>query len=71
MPKYSSTFNLDPSDIDIIENALRNLLNLHADVNSTCPHQKQTVRSLNEVLGKLHNQKVFYSQVNRTGVPAG
>ena len=71
MPNYSSNFNLDPNDIDIIENALRKLLSLCTDFDSNSPQQSETVRSLNKVLGKIHNQKVFYSQVNRTGTPAG
>lgn len=73
MPKYCNSFQLEPADVDLIEGALRKVINREAELDVTLDQQETQsyIRSLNEVLGKLHNQKVFYSQVNNTGTPAG
>lgn len=72
MPKYRSSFVLDPEDLCLIETALREVAHTYekASVTEACEDKRQKARSLNKVLGKLHNQKIFYSQVNKTGVPA-
>lgn len=72
MAKYREYFRLSPIDLDIIERAIRAEIAIHARV--TPQHMdfnkaRRKTRDLNEVLGKLFNQKVFYSQVNDTGVP--
>jgi len=73
MAKYQEHFRLSPADIDIIEEALRVEISIrtridrhHADFEPA----RRRARALNEVLGKLHNQKVFFAQVNETDVPA-
>ncbi len=75
MPKYTEHFHLAPDEIDLIEQALRREISVtnkqsgaHAENHETT-HER--VRDLNSLLGKLYNQKKFYSQVNNTGVPAG
>jgi len=73
MAKYREHFRLSPQDIDIIESALRAEIAANTRLE---PHDaafetaRQRTRALNEVLGKLYNQKVFYAQVNATGIPA-
>ena len=73
MTKYCDHFNLNPTDVDVIESAIRKVLALHSEtiMLDECQHTLNQIRLLNEVLGKLHNQKIFYSQVNKTGMPAG
>ena len=74
MPRYQKEFELGLEDIDLIERALRNEIARHSvRGDSACPSadQRAQTRALNAVLGKIHNQKIFYAQVNLTGVPAG
>ncbi len=74
MPKYRANFALNPHDIEIIERAIRSEISSHATLD-VAHHGNETstqrVRELNRVLAKIFHQKVFYSQVNRTGVPGG
>lgn len=50
MTKPNTTFTLSVSDIELIEQSLRYLThNTTADV-----------RSINDLLGRIHNQKNFY-----------
>ena len=50
MPKPNTKFDLTPEDMDLIEDALRK-----------AKAEDQTVaRKVHELLGRLHNQKVFY-----------
>ena len=54
MPAYNTKFDLTVADIDLIETALR--------AQST-PHQTpdtDTSRDVEDLLGRLHNQKIFY-----------
>ena len=72
MARYREHFHLSVNDLDIIEKAIRYEMSIHAQV--TPQHAdfeiaRRKTRELNNVLGKLFNQKVFYSQVNETGVP--
>ena len=69
MAKYTENFELHPTDLEIIETALRNEIARHSSTGAHSSHQE--IRVLNKVLGKLYNQKVFYAQVNVTGIPAG
>lgn len=71
--KYREYFQLSPNDIDVIEQALRTEIAIHARVEPRHPdfgQARHKARVLNEVLGKLFNQKIFYSQVNKTRIPA-
>ena len=51
MPKYNTTFELSLQDMDLIEEALTKVA---ANENDVCPS------SVQDLLGRLHNQKVFY-----------
>ena len=50
MPKYNKFFDLTPDDMELIETALRKAKR-EADIDA---------REVSELLGRLHNQKVFY-----------
>lgn len=75
MARYREHFTLDPHDIDRIERAIRFEIALHAErVHTEDPDALRShdeIRALNQLLAKIFHQKVFYSQVNRTGVPGG
>lgn len=51
MAKYNKTFELSLEDMELIEGAL---MKVAANDNETCPS------SVQDLLGRLHNQKVFY-----------
>lgn len=53
MPRYNTEFTLDPSDMELIEAALRAATALE-DSRRVCP------TAANDLLGRLHDQKVFY-----------
>lgn len=74
MPRYQDQFQFDIDDIDLIERALRNEIARHSvRSEQVCAslEQRARTRALNGVLGKIHNQKIFYAQVNLPDVPAG
>jgi len=74
MAKYRETFSLQPRDIEIIENALRSELTRHtgrALSETFDPTHQEAAAEINQVLAKIYHQKMFYSQVRRTGVPGG
>ncbi|MDP3873477.1 MAG: hypothetical protein ABIF28_10505 [Pseudomonadota bacterium] len=79
MSKHQKSFQLTIQQIDLIEEAVRErignlahvvLASADASTEESRANDDQ-IRDLNELLGSLHNQKIFYSQVNRTGVPGG
>lgn len=75
MARYREHFTLDPNDIDRIERAIRFEIAQHAErvhpEDPACDQRDGEIRALNRLLAKIFHQKVFYSQVNRTGVPGG
>lgn len=75
MAKYRDNFNLDLRDIELIESAIRAQISQHARLDLVDPTERAScmaqVRELNLVLAKIFHQKMFYSQVNPTGVPGG
>jgi hypothetical protein len=75
MPRYRERFALDISDIDRIERAIRSEISIHArqahEQTDDAARSHVEIRRLNELLAKIYHQKVFYSQVNATGVPGG
>jgi hypothetical protein len=76
MPKYNDTFKLNLRDIELIEHALHEQINLLAHVNlvgsgAGAAENDLKIRQYHEVLGKLHNQKIWYGQMHHTGVPLG
>ena len=71
MPRYNETFALSVEDMDLIESALRQTkarLSLRAMPEAMEPDGADEValaadhraRQIHELLGRLHNQKVFY-----------
>jgi hypothetical protein len=74
MPRYQDTFRLDLNDIDTIEQALRAEIARFSRSKAADTRDKgrsRRITELNCLLGKIHNQKLFYSQVNETDAPAG
>jgi hypothetical protein len=80
MASFNNTFNLSVRDIEVIEKALRNEISeltgkIHntdappAIAIDTIRACDEHIRLIHQVLGKLHNQKIWYGQVNQTGVP--
>lgn len=74
MTKANTTFNLDIRDVELIENALNSvitkesssIINTAGNKNSkpssnSCPIKvKSQIDELRDLLGRLHNQKVWY-----------
>lgn len=68
MPKYNDKIELSVEDMDLIEQALRrSKLELTKKSLSTRKSEMQSgeeaqesVRQIHDLLGRLHNQKVFY-----------
>ncbi len=73
MAKYQDKFTLSPADIDIIERALRLEMSRHVPHGVESPTDtisRTRIREVHQVLGKIHNQKIFYSQVRVPDVPS-
>jgi hypothetical protein len=66
MPKYNRNFDLTLGDIDLIEAALRAVkrdLSLGREgARALLPECEEDdhVSEINDLLGRLHNQKIFY-----------
>lgn len=72
MPLYNEMFELSVSDIDLIETALRNkrdALSRELIEATGKGDSEKTLRQVQDLLGRLHNQKVFYRP--RDGVYVG
>jgi hypothetical protein len=76
---YKNTFELNVQDLELIEKALRNEISvLSQQVNTgvgTEPNSTEwiegQIKQLHELLGKIHNQKIWYGQAHHTGIPIG
>lgn len=80
---YNNSFSFNPKDIALIEEGLRALSEHHdtimmishaetADQNAVIESKGRKIRGINELLGKIYNQKIFYSQTHEhDGVPLG
>jgi hypothetical protein len=77
MARYNVNFELSVEDVEIIEEALRrskselskSLIEKPANNNEPCAETgeaDQSVRRIHELLGRLHNQKIFYRPKSRT-----
>lgn len=78
MPKPNTSFLLSIDDIEVIEDALRlhkkdlSMKRMKVVANSAAPKTgsdavaklDKTVRKIHELMGNLHNQKVFYRPSN-------
>jgi hypothetical protein len=73
MARYRENFEFQLRDIELIENALRSELSRHAQpaLQSDGHSNAAAAREISQLLAKIYHQKVFYSQVTRTGVPGG
>ena len=68
MTKYNRTFELSVEDMELIEDALRRTKRDLSDkvVQETASDADETVRDIHDLLGRIHNQKVFYRPRKRT-----
>ena len=75
MPKYNDKFTLNVDDVALIEKALRALWT--EEENKISKDQvspirtTERIRDIYSLLGKISNQKIYYSEVNRTSCPLG
>jgi hypothetical protein len=77
MTNYNDTFRLSVSDIETIEEVVRREISrlsdvIHTGSEATADDLKNCsdkVNRLHKLLGKLHNQKIWYGQVHQTGMP--
>lgn len=71
MPGYNSRFELSVADMDLIETALRQtkselsaravpVAEQHDKTEGSIRDADETLRQIHDLLGRLHNQKVFY-----------
>lgn len=74
MPKANTSFDLDVRDVELIENALHSIITKQSStiINSAsnsnvkptlenCPVEiNGKISELRDLLGKLHNQKIWY-----------
>ncbi|WP_306113653.1 MULTISPECIES: hypothetical protein [unclassified Roseovarius] len=66
MTAYNANFELSVEDVDLIETALRQSKKelssqmIGADNTDVVPGDDGTLRQIHDLLGRLHNQKVFY-----------
>jgi hypothetical protein len=67
---YNKTFNLNPSDIDVIEHSLRKELSIRSDKYQGSGKRenaeeveslKQGISEITELIGKIHNQKIWFA----------
>jgi hypothetical protein len=75
MPKYNDKFTLNVDDVALIEKALRSLWAEEENKVSTDKvfqiKTTECIRDIYSLLGKISNQKIYYSEVNRTSCPLG
>ena len=76
MTTYNKQFELSIKDVDLIERSMRFHIS-HLAHTETSSQTKESIENHNKiielmgVLSTFHNQKIWYSQTHRTGVPLG
>lgn len=62
MPAYNEKFDLDLNDMDLIEDALRQQVKVLSKSRAVAANldDERKLREMKTLLGRLHNQKVFY-----------
>ena len=60
MPNPNRMFELSIDDLALIESALREKKHAHSHIASEVASGESTARDIHDLLGRLHNQKVFY-----------
>lgn len=79
---YNNNFSFNPKDIALIEEGLRTLSEHHDTImmlregpdadHGAIESKDKKLKQVNELLGKIYNQKIFYSQAHaHEGVPLG
>jgi hypothetical protein len=79
---YNNNFSFNPKDIALIEEGLRTLSEHHDTIMmirdgdgadfGAIETKVRKLKQVNELLGKIYNQKIFYSQTHsHDGVPLG
>ena len=73
MSKYNDKFTLNPNDLELIEQALESQVLQELKPAAAGPEWagSENVHRIRQLLGKLHNQKVFYSHAHPDGSPLG
>ena len=85
MPKANTSFDLDVRDVELIENALNSIITKQSSTiissasnSNTVPRQETCpveingqIAELRDLLGKLHNQKVWFRPKNRFAYVGG
>ena len=76
MSKYQENFTFDILELDIIEEALRTQAELESRSSNAGDGQKiqpttAKAKQIQELLGKIHNQKKFYANVSKEFHPGG
>ena len=64
-PKPNTTFNLSIRDVEIIEEALRakaGRRGMAIAQGETSPRLREEMHEIQEVLGRIHEQKTFYAK---------
>ncbi len=69
MPQYNEMFELSVDDMNLIETALRRTTSdlsqeLLVQSDEGNADHNDTIRRIQELLGRLHDQKIFYSPKN-------
>ena len=71
MPAFNRKFDLDTTDMELIETALHERVReLSAEQlqRVACEKTAERLRQTKDLLGRLHNQKVFYRPQSQTYV---
>lgn len=71
MGRYNDKFTLDPGDLELIEQALESQVTMRLTPGAEQEAEMDIVHRIRQLLGKLHNQKIFYSHANPGGCPLG
>lgn len=60
--KFNDKFDIDLGEMDLIEDALRGQIKVlsRESMEKACEDSAVRLREVKELLGRLHNQKVFY-----------
>lgn len=77
MASYNDSFKFTMRDIDLIEETFRKEISalsvlIQSRAEEASPEMQSCedrIRKLHELLGKIHNQKIWYGQAHHTGVP--
>ncbi|OED46355.1 hypothetical protein AB838_20315 [Rhodobacteraceae bacterium (ex Bugula neritina AB1)] len=61
MPQYNDMFELSVADMELIETALQTAIDALSESHPAAgSNEEDTLRRVHELLGRLHNQKIFY-----------